>query len=315
MEVEGLRRLLSWLSAGNWKISSITTDRNRSFPALLEDMRGEIDDVQHFWDGWHLVKWFGNNLRKEAKHRNCAPLTVWYEKLKTHMWKAIEVGNGERIRHILNTCLKHVQDVHVWPKEELTGPFTSCGHAHLRGPTGVRPETMTEGTAAFEGLRRLVLNRTLQKDLAKASPRGGTSICESKNALDRLYCRKKIFYPLFTYKLYAMLATMHFNTLRLAEMAGERRVQRVIEVRRKYFRRTSRMIFKAPVEHVWRDQISHAVLEARRVHHDEGNIPDEVQEMIDAEDVYEGGEPEDVLDSLFSSDDEEDYEEEPSEEL
>ncbi|EYC45386.1 hypothetical protein Y032_0430g1306 [Ancylostoma ceylanicum] len=176
---------------------------------------------------------------------------------------------------------------------------------------------MAEGTAAFEGLKRLVLNRSLQKDLAKASPRGGTSICESKNALDRLYCRKEIFYPLFTYKLYAMLATMHLNTLRLAEMAGERRVQRVIEVRRKYFRRTSRMVFKAPVEHIWRDQISQAVLEARREHHEdpEGAIPDKVQEMMDAEDVYERGGPEDILDTLFSSDDDEESEEEPSEEL
>ncbi|EYC03008.1 hypothetical protein Y032_0096g2898 [Ancylostoma ceylanicum] len=231
--------------------------------------------------------------------------------------RAIEVGNGERIRHIFNTCLKHVQDVHKWPKEELTGPFTSCGHPLPRGPSGVRPETMAEGTAAFEGLKRLVLNRSLQKDLAKASPRGGTSICESKNALDRLYCRKEIFYPLFTYKLYAMLATMHFNTLRLAEMAGERRVQHVIEVRRKYFRRTSRMVFKAPVEHIWRDQISQAVLEARREHHEDpkGAIPDEVQEMMDAEDVYERGEPEDIFDTFFSSDDDEESEEEPSEEL
>ncbi|EYC14927.1 hypothetical protein Y032_0039g89 [Ancylostoma ceylanicum] len=54
---------------------------------------------------------------QEAKYRSCAPLIVWYEKLKTHMWRAIEVGEGERIRHIFNTCLKHVQDVHVWPKE------------------------------------------------------------------------------------------------------------------------------------------------------------------------------------------------------
>ncbi|EYC05720.1 hypothetical protein Y032_0080g1330 [Ancylostoma ceylanicum] len=322
MEVEGLRRLLRWLSADKWKISSITTDRNRFFPALLDEMKVEIGDVQHFWDGWHLVKWFGNNLRKEAKYRSCAPLIVWYEKLKTHMWKAIEVGEGERVRHIFNTCLKHVQDVHVWPKEDATGPYTACGHAPLERTTRARPEVISEGTAAFERLERLVLNKTLQRDLAKASHRGGTSVCESKNALDRLYCRKEIFYPLFTYKLYAMLSTMHFNTLRLAEMAGERRVQRVIEVRRKFFSRASRMVFKAPVPHLWRDQIAQAVLDARRRHHEdpaaEVNLQDDelnVQEMIDAEDAFEGGEVEDIFDSLSCSDDEEEYEEEPSEEL
>ncbi|KIH42600.1 hypothetical protein ANCDUO_27414, partial [Ancylostoma duodenale] len=159
MEIEGLRRLLRWLLADGWKIFSITTDRNRSFPSLLEDMKEELGGVQHFWDGWHLVKWFGNNLRKEAKYKNCAPLAVWYEKLKTHMWQAIEVGEGERIRHIFNTCLKHVQDVHVWAKEEATGRYTRCGHAPLEGVVGPRPGTIAEGTPAFERLRQLVLNK------------------------------------------------------------------------------------------------------------------------------------------------------------
>ncbi|KIH51325.1 hypothetical protein ANCDUO_18590 [Ancylostoma duodenale] len=79
-------------------------------------MKEELGGVHHLWDGWHFVEWFGNNLRKEAKYKNCAPLAVWYEKLKTHIWKTIEVGEGEIIRHIFNTCLKHVQDVHVWTK-------------------------------------------------------------------------------------------------------------------------------------------------------------------------------------------------------
>ncbi|RCN24707.1 hypothetical protein ANCCAN_29591 [Ancylostoma caninum] len=165
-----------------------------------------------------------------------------------------------------------------------------------------------EGTPAFDRLSHLVLNKNLQKDLAKASPRGGTSICESKNALDGLYCRKEIFYPLFTYKLYTMLSTMHFNTLRLAEMAGERRVQRVIDVQRKYFRRTTRMAFKTPVEHLWRDQIAQAVLDARREHHELPPEDVDLQGMIDAEAAFEEAEPEDVFEDMDSDDEE--YEEE-----
>ncbi|EYC36955.1 hypothetical protein Y032_0841g2631 [Ancylostoma ceylanicum] len=310
MEVEGLRRLLRWLAADGWKIASITTDRNRSFPALLDEMKEEIGNVPHFWDGWHLVKWFGNNLRKEAKRKDCAPLSVWYEKLKTHMWKSIEVGSGERIRHIFNTCLKHVQDVHLWPKEEATGPFTRCGHSAIEGP---RPDIIREGTPAFERLRSVVLNKVLQRDLPKASPRGGTSVCEAKNALDRLYCRKEIFYPLFTYKLYAMLSTMHFNTLRVAELAGERRVERVVEVQRKYFTRTSRVVFKTPVEHVWRQEIMQAVLDARKEHLEAPSAEDvdalDVQEMVEAEAAFYEGDPEPNLESEADSDEEE-YEEE-----
>ncbi|RCN24966.1 hypothetical protein ANCCAN_29324, partial [Ancylostoma caninum] len=143
-----------------------------------------------------------------------------------------------------------------------------------------------------------------------ASPRGGTSVCEAKNALDRLYCRKEIFYPLFTYKLYAMLSTMHFNTLRLAELAGERRVERVVEVQRKYFTRTSRVVFKTPVEHVWRHEIVQAVLDARKEHLEAPLADDvDVQEMVDAEAVFYEGIPEPNLESEIDSDEEE-YEEE-----
>ncbi|KAL6743354.1 hypothetical protein Aduo_016400 [Ancylostoma duodenale] len=211
---------------------------------------------------------------EDAKHKDCVPLSVWYEKLKTHLWRAIEVGEGERIRHIFNMCLRHVQDVYAWLKDETTGKIT----------------------------------RNLQKDLAKASSRGGTFICESKNALDRLYCRKETLYPLFTYKLYTMLSTMHFNTLRFAEMAGERKVQRVIDVQRKYFRGTTRMVFKTAVEHLWRYQIAQAVLDARREHHELPHEDVDLQGMIDAEAAFEEAEPEDILEFCDSDDDE--YEEE-----
>lgn len=111
-----------------------------------------------------------------------------------------------------------------------------------------------------------------------------------------------------------MLSTMHFNTLTLAEMAGERRVERIIEVQRKYFTRTSRMVFKSSVEHLWRDQITQAVLDASREHHDVPPGEVHVQELIDAEAVLDGGEPEDLFEAFLSSDDDE-YEEELSEEL
>ncbi|RCN33235.1 hypothetical protein ANCCAN_20947 [Ancylostoma caninum] len=256
-------------------------------------------------DGVFDSRGYSALIGKEAKNKGCIPLSVWYEKLKTHMWTAIEVCEGERIRHIFNTCLKHVQDVHPWPKDEITGKFTRCGHPPLEGP---RPETIMEGTPAFHRLSHLVLNKNLQKDLTKASPRGGTSICESKNALDRLYCRKEIFCPLFTYKLSSMLSTMHFNTHRVAEMAGERRVQRVIDVQRKYFRRTTRMVFKTPVEHLWRDQIAQAVPDARREHHELPPEDVDLQGMIDAEAAFEEAEPENIFEDIDSDD--EKYEEE-----
>ncbi|RCN28686.1 hypothetical protein ANCCAN_25570 [Ancylostoma caninum] len=232
---------------------------------------------------------------KESRSAGCAPIAVWTEKVKTHLWKSIEVGagNGDMVRHVFNTCLMHVRGVHQWSPMPETGPYTSCGHSSVGEP---RPETLSEGTKAFAKFRDVVLNRRLQEDLVKASPYGGTSVCEAKNALDRLYCRKEIFYPITTYPFYAKMATMHFNTLRLAELAGERRVERVVEVRRKYLSRTSRMTFKTSVHQVWRDDVLDAVLSARMDslqqdrndgEMDETSIHTDIAGTMEAEDIYD----------------------------
>ncbi|EYC36615.1 hypothetical protein Y032_0874g2808, partial [Ancylostoma ceylanicum] len=52
------------------------------------------------------------------------------------------------------------------PRRGRHGLQFCCGYALLRNPTAVRPETMIEEIAA---LRRLVLNDSLQKHLAKAT--------------------------------------------------------------------------------------------------------------------------------------------------
>ncbi|EYB83098.1 hypothetical protein Y032_0343g3070 [Ancylostoma ceylanicum] len=51
--------------------------------------------------------------------------------------------------------------------------------------------------------------------------------------------------------------------------------------------------------------------EARREHYEDpkGAILDKVREIMDAEDVYGERKPEDILDTLFSSDDGEEFEE------
>ncbi|KHJ90127.1 hypothetical protein OESDEN_10033 [Oesophagostomum dentatum] len=181
-------------TAHNLRVASLTTDRSKAVGKLLKDMEGDIGCVDHYYDGWHLVKWLGNEL--------------------------------------------------------------------------------------------------LKRDLARASPYGGTSICETKNALDRLYCRKEIFYPVSTYHLYAKLATMHLNTLRLAEMAGERNVIRTVEVQRKYNRRKSTIYFKNPVAHKWRDDILDEVFSSRLLFLNSGandedvQISEDIQEMMDAEEIY-----------------------------
>ncbi|EYC13492.1 hypothetical protein Y032_0043g745 [Ancylostoma ceylanicum] len=56
---------------------------------------------------------------------------------------------------------------------------------------------------------------------------------------------------------------MHYNALRLAEITGERREERVLEVQKKYLQRKSLLVFKTPIEHVWREEIIQKVLMTR----------------------------------------------------
>ncbi|EYC20090.1 hypothetical protein Y032_0023g862 [Ancylostoma ceylanicum] len=84
-------------------------------------MREEIGDVQRFVASDEMVRQQPKEGRMKRQNiRTGAPLSVWYEKLKGHIWKEIEVGNGERIPHIFNICFEHVQD--EWLKIEAAGP-------------------------------------------------------------------------------------------------------------------------------------------------------------------------------------------------
>ncbi|VDO38381.1 unnamed protein product [Haemonchus placei] len=117
MEVEGLRRLMRWVQAQGLQIGSVTTDRSRALGAALREMEPQIGAIPHYYDGWHLAKWLGNELRKVSKLDGCDEIGAWIEKLKTHLWNAIEYAadSNTDVRAIFNTCLMHVKDVHEWP--------------------------------------------------------------------------------------------------------------------------------------------------------------------------------------------------------
>ncbi|RCN49277.1 hypothetical protein ANCCAN_04692, partial [Ancylostoma caninum] len=122
----------------------------------------------------------------ESKAAGRAPIAVWAEKVRTHLWISIEVGagNGDMVRHVFNTYPMHVKGVQQWSPTPETGPYTRCSHLPVGGP---RPEMLSEGSKAFTRFRDVVLSRRLQEDLVKAGSYGGTSVCEAKNAAGRFY--------------------------------------------------------------------------------------------------------------------------------
>ncbi|RCN31903.1 hypothetical protein ANCCAN_22303 [Ancylostoma caninum] len=299
MQVEGLRKLLQWLSSENWRISAMTTDRNKSFPALLDDLKQEIGTIQHFWDGICLMRWFNKRLRKEAKCKDCSTLSTWCKRLKAHLTEAVNANKREDIRNVLNACLKRAHDMRDWPVDDEACGVTRCCHPPMKKPFSEAPVE----SHAFEKLRKIVLNKTPQDDLSKANLRGGYTILKTKNVLDKLYLRRKILHPLFTYKLYAMLSTMHFNTLVFAETNGEWKVEQNGGARRKIPRKSGK-VFRAPVLHSWRDQIVEAVLEEQVVEHgvplkDVKHDASQVQGSIFVESLFDGRETKDIKESFY----------------
>ncbi|KHJ94946.1 hypothetical protein OESDEN_05120 [Oesophagostomum dentatum] len=86
---------------------------------------------------------------------------------------------------------------------------------------------------------------------------------------------------LSTYKFYIKMASLHFNTLRLAELSGERRCEKVKNINRKYLARISELVFKIPVHHKRRDNVLEEVLDIRRKHFLEKQTNREAEEIDD----------------------------------
>lgn len=53
MELEGLKRGLLFFSEEELEIKTLVTDRHRS---IAKYMREEHEDVDHFYDIWHIAK-------------------------------------------------------------------------------------------------------------------------------------------------------------------------------------------------------------------------------------------------------------------
>ncbi|EYC21661.1 hypothetical protein Y032_0019g3947 [Ancylostoma ceylanicum] len=185
-------------------------------------------------------------------------------------------------------------------KLKISSITTGFRHSPIKSPLS---GTQMEQSHIFEKLRQIGLNSSLQEELGKARIRRGRSLFKKKSALDILYHKRKILYPLFTYKLYAMLSTMHFNALILADIAGEGKEEQSSEAHSKFFGK-SRKISKTIVLHSWRDQIIEAVLEE---HFAERHIllkevkDDAInhQEFVAAENHFVGGDSKDTLESFY----------------
>ncbi|CAJ0601626.1 unnamed protein product [Cylicocyclus nassatus] len=269
MEKLGFHNMLRWFRSQRIPIRSVSTDRNLMYQKEIGEYNSEFgENVRWYLDPWHLARRLEKQLRAASMRSQCESIRDWADDLKTHLYTAIkegaEAGSGDRIKHVFNSCLKHVADVHEWTEDSQTGPVTKCLHKPIAPNEERGKRTLATGTAAHEKLKEIVLQSTFQNDIVIASPYGGTSQCETKNAVDRLYCPKELFLPRTTYPLYVKMATLHLNALREAELNGERVVESRIRIKRKFKERTSELKKKTPIQHLWRKEIHQSYVSTKR---------------------------------------------------
>ncbi|XGW05311.1 hypothetical protein V3C99_016019 [Haemonchus contortus] len=292
VDVEALNRLLQWISRERLPVYSLATNRNPALAVPLKNMEPELGRVLHLYDTSLLVKWLENELRKAAQKEGCSSILPWIEEVKTLLWSAAEWSPkfSSEVPHRFNECLRQVTDErydtvegHEPTNSSATTSDNANGHVEASGVSRLKDN-------ALRSFRDVVLNKRFQRDLVKASPAGGVPIRQLENALYRIYCRRDINYPPFVYPVFMKMAEMHLNTLRLAELNGDRKVEKVEE--RDGPRGKTTLTFKTPVAHTWRDSVLQEVLTLRTwmLNDDLDDIDDKSQELIEAieaEDAYD----------------------------
>ncbi|KAK5972187.1 hypothetical protein GCK32_013864 [Trichostrongylus colubriformis] len=103
-----------------------------------------------------------------------------------------------------------------------------------------------------------IMNISLQKDFYKTDSSRGNSRCGSNRSPLNFHCDRRTFYPVMTHPLYALMASMHSNTLRLSEVNGKRKKSKTMNASKK-----SRLDSNPRGEHEWRDAILLEVLQRR----------------------------------------------------
>ncbi|CAM4733278.1 unnamed protein product [Leuciscus chuanchicus] len=220
MEKEGLIRSLDFLEKSAVKVASIVTDRHSQIQKFL---RIERNDIEHFYDVWHIAKGVSKKVEALAKMKDCNELKRWQQSLVNHLyWCAISSSSGEEAVAKWTSFSNHVQNIHshdnVLFPECLHPAFDgSCPKKWLK--SGMEKEyskinainiLIAASTALFK-LQRIVSNKYLLKGVAKLSPRLQTSAIEGFNSVILRFTPKNVVFSYRGMLCRLYLASLHFN--------------------------------------------------------------------------------------------------------
>ncbi|CAB4020840.1 Hypothetical predicted protein [Paramuricea clavata] len=200
MELESLKRQLSYLENANVEVKKLVTDRHVQVSAY---MASEKSSIEHNYDVWHVAKGVKKKLLKASKTKKFKEIKLWIGSIVNHVyWVAISTTNEKEREEKWRSLLNHIMDVHVHEENKI---FQRCTHGELDRAW------IKAGSAAHKKLKEILTKPRLISAIRKLSNLHQTSSLESKHSLDNQFASKNVYYPYHSLMARLFCANMHFN--------------------------------------------------------------------------------------------------------
>ena len=216
MELEGIQRIIQLFDRSQVKVRALVTDRHRQIAAWL---RKNWQGVKHYFDCWHIAKSIKKKLKSLSKRKGFELVGDWTKSLVNHYYWSVmstEVDDKDLIEAKWKSLIRHVQNKH----EGHGQPYARCSHQMLSPETIRETVWFTPDSEPCDALEKIVLDKTLIKDIANSSAFGQTSQVEGYHSLVNQFAPKMYHFSFLGMKSRLLLAAMHYN-----ENAGRHQCQ------------------------------------------------------------------------------------------
>ncbi|XP_049517016.1 uncharacterized protein LOC119440580 [Dermacentor silvarum] len=201
MELEGLKRCITFLESKDIRVKSIVTDRHAQIKCF---MRKEKSEIIHEFDVWHVAKGINRKLIAASKKAGCEDLVLWTKSIVNHLyWSASSSdGNKDSIVPKWISILNHIQDIHSHENEL----FPTCAHGDIEPRAW-----LSEESKSFKQLKVIAASKQLLRDMPQLATRFQTYGLETFHGLILHFAPKSCQYSYEGMKARTQLAALHYN--------------------------------------------------------------------------------------------------------
>uniref|UniRef100_A0A3B1K8T9 Uncharacterized protein n=1 Tax=Astyanax mexicanus TaxID=7994 RepID=A0A3B1K8T9_ASTMX len=208
MEPVGFRRGLDRLLDSGVSVDVVTTDRA---PSIRKIMRESYPELRHQFDPWHVAKGIKKKATALARKKENRDLQPWIKSLGNHIWFSCSScgGDEKELRHRWTSILHHVCGVHRWEGED--GQEYSCRHDDISEDQQRRKKWLKEGSAAWNALKSVVMDKNLLRDLSHMTLFKHTGDLEVLHSSMLKYAEKRRHFTYVTMQARLQLSIMDHN--------------------------------------------------------------------------------------------------------